>query len=169
VSLRGFVEELHKRHALSQSAIAKTAGLSQGAIYKILAGMGNPEIQTYRRLAAAFPELWRDYLKRHPTFQTQLRDDFSWSHPEDRLNPVAQGPTTQPRYQRYLERLSIQLNELPKSRRVRYEKELQQFVARLLKEVEKFCAPIDQAPHASAGRNRTRRTNPAVRKGQRQQ
>jgi hypothetical protein len=145
VSLRGFVEELHKRRGLPQLTIAKTAGLSQGTIYKILAGMGQTEVETYRRLAGAFPELWSDYLKRHPAFQRQLTDDFSWSRPEDSSSPVVKSPTT-PTYEPYLPELSRRLNELPEPRRIEYEKKLQRFLVRLLREVEAAGAATRQGP-----------------------
>jgi DNA-binding XRE family transcriptional regulator len=156
VSLQGFVEELHKRRGLPQSTIAKTAGLSQGAIYKILAGMGKPEIQTHRRLAAAFPEFWSDYLKRHPIFQKQLNDDFSWSRPEDSPSPLVN--PTMPRYHPYLEQLSRRLNELPERRRTQYETKLQKLIARLLRDVERTCAAMRQSPNKQRPKIRTRKT-----------
>jgi transcriptional regulator with XRE-family HTH domain len=78
VILRGFVLELTKRHDLSQTEIAKRSGLSQPLIHKILTGMGTPQVQSYQKLASAFPEAWNDYLLRHPALQEDLSKAFGW-------------------------------------------------------------------------------------------
>ena len=79
MSLRGFVLELHRKEGLSQTKIAMRSGLSQGLIYKILAGIGSPQMRTYQKLAAAFPELWNVYLVRHPSFRKELAEAFGWA------------------------------------------------------------------------------------------
>jgi transcriptional regulator with XRE-family HTH domain len=79
VSLCGFVLELHRKEGLSQTKIAVRSGLSQGLIYKILAGIGTPQMRTYQKLAAAFPESWNAYLVRHPKFRKELAEAFGWA------------------------------------------------------------------------------------------
>jgi transcriptional regulator with XRE-family HTH domain len=79
VSLRGFVLELHRKQGLSQTKIAIRSGLSQGLIYKILAGIGTPQMRTYQKLASAFPESWNGYLGRHPRFRKELAEAFGWA------------------------------------------------------------------------------------------
>jgi len=83
VILRGFVLELTKRHDLSQTEIAKRSGLSQPLIHKILTGMGRPQLQSYQKLASAFPEAWNDYMLRHPTLQEDLSKAFGWASRTD--------------------------------------------------------------------------------------
>ena len=87
VSLQGFVTELHRKQGLSQTEIAKRSRLSQGQIYKVLTGLGKHRSRTYRALATAFPRAWNEYLRRHPTFQVELREAFGWTtspgHPTD--------------------------------------------------------------------------------------
>ncbi len=79
VSLRGFVTELHRKHRLSQTEIARRAGLSQGLIYKILAGLGTHQMRTYKQLISAFPAEWSDYLRRHPSIRRELDQAFGWA------------------------------------------------------------------------------------------
>jgi transcriptional regulator with XRE-family HTH domain len=83
VSLRGFVLELHRKEGLSQTKIAIRSGLSQGLIYKILAGIGIPQMRTYQKLAAAFPESWNAYLVGHPGFRKELAEAFGWARGPD--------------------------------------------------------------------------------------
>ena len=79
MSLRAFVLELHRKQGLSQTKIAIRSGLSQGLIYKILAGIGTPQMRTYQKLASAFPESWNGYLGRHPRFRKELAEAFGWA------------------------------------------------------------------------------------------
>ena len=87
MSLRGFVEQLHRKAGLSQTEIARESGLSQGLIYKILTGIGKPQMRTYQKLASAFPEAWAEYLKRHPAFRSELAEAFGWATDPNRIQP----------------------------------------------------------------------------------
>jgi transcriptional regulator with XRE-family HTH domain len=137
VSLQSFVRELHRKRGLSQTAIARKSSLSQGAIYKILAGIGNAQLTTFQKLAAAYPDEWGDYVRRHPAFRKQLNDMFR------RMIPLGEGASeslpenVKPRdVEERLSRLAARLRE-------RYHERVRDLSARTARELEEFLELLE--------------------------
>ena len=40
-------------------------------------------MRTYQKLASAFPELWKDHLRRHPSFRKELEEAHGWATAPD--------------------------------------------------------------------------------------
>jgi hypothetical protein len=82
VLLRGFLVWLMERTArLTQIEIARQAEVSQSVINKVLVGSGirrYADIETYKKVAAAFSTEWVQYFREHPKPLETLRQDFDW-------------------------------------------------------------------------------------------
>jgi transcriptional regulator with XRE-family HTH domain len=67
---------------LSQSEIARRAGLSQSAVNKIFKQRGVAQsAETYEALATAFPTQWADFLAEHTRLAEELREQYSFTKP----------------------------------------------------------------------------------------
>lgn len=82
VLLRGFLAWLMDRTPkLTQIEIAREAEVSQSVVNKVLVGSGirrYGDIETYRKIAAAFSTEWVQYFREHPRPLEQIRKDFDW-------------------------------------------------------------------------------------------
>ena len=151
--LRGFVLELTRKHDLSQTEIARRSGLSQPLIHKILTGMGTPQVRSYQKLAAAFPEAWNDYLLRHPALQEELVKEFGWVN---RTREVDVGVR-----QDKLELLEAILGlaglpPLPPEARGPYDKRLREIMRRASRELRTYRNNLRAKSRTRQGRRRPR-------------
>ena len=162
MGLEGFVEELHRKRSLSQTEIARRAGLSQGAIYKILTGIGRPQLATYQKLSRAFPEAWRDYLRRHPSFRRELADTVGWAldEPSDTKRVLSDSvielaDSLEPSHSKErLAQLSAQL-------RKRYHERVTELTRLVRRELAELLALLEaEARHEQATRGRKRSQRP---------
>ena len=150
--LRGFVLELTKGHDLSQTEIAKQSGLSQPLIHKILTGMGTPQVQSYQKLASAFPKAWDDYLRRHPALQEELRKAFGWV---TRVGEIDAG-TRKSDVELFERILGLSgLPEVPPEARGRYQKRLREVMHRATRELQAYRKNLLKKSQARV-RNRRR-------------
>jgi len=151
VILRGFVLELTKSHDLSQTEIAKRSGLSQPLIHKILTGMGTPQVQSYQKLASAFPRAWNDYLLRHPTHREELSKAFGW------VNRAGEIDVGDRRRSLLLLERALGLDRLPpvpQEAQARYQKRLREVMRRARRELQEYRKSLQTKSQA---RGRTRR------------
>ena len=152
MTLQGFVRELHRKRGLSQTQIAKKSGLSQGLIYKMLAGIGTPQIRTYRSLASAFPDEWNDYLQRHPAFRRELSAAFGWAATP---KPFA-GSEHDELFELIIANVrSDQLRRLPPEYWERYRERALKSAYRLLQELEAHRKELEAEFRASQRKKRT--------------
>ena len=135
MSLRGLVTALHRKHGLSQTEIARRAGLSQGLIYKLLAGLGTPQMRTYKRLIAAFPEEWSDHLKHHPSARREFHHTFGWA-----LRTEPEHDTWRRNIRALLEAEldASDLEELPNHLKQQYRRKARQIVGEALRELARY-------------------------------
>lgn len=149
--LRGFVLELTKSHDLSQTEIAKRSGLSQPLIHKILTGMGTPQVQSYQKLASAFPRAWNDYLLRHPTHREELSKAFGW------VNRAGEIDVGDRRGSLLLLERALGLDRFPRvppEVQARYQKRLREVMRRARRELQEYRKSLQTKSQA---RGRTRR------------
>lgn len=79
--LKSFIEYLQERYPdLTQSGLARKAGVSQGLINKIVLG-GNttePDPKTFRMIAESHLLDWQDFLRGRPNFSKSISEEFHW-------------------------------------------------------------------------------------------
>ncbi len=156
MSLRAFVLELHKKQGLSQTEIAKRSELSQGLIYKILAGIGTSQMRTYQKLASSFPDAWSDYLRRHPAFRRELGDAFGWATAPTRPGTSRPGDASE------LFLLSLGLDqprELPPEAQERYRQRVREMMDRTVRDLKEYSRTLEkELKHLERGNPRNRRS-----------
>jgi transcriptional regulator with XRE-family HTH domain len=141
VNLRAFVLELHKKQGLSQTEIARRSELSQGLIYKILAGIGTSQMRTYQKLASSFPDEWSDYLRRHPGFRRELGDAFGWATNSTRPGTSRPGDASE----LFLVSLGLdQPSELPPEAQERYRQRVREMMDRTVRELKEYSRTLEK-------------------------
>jgi hypothetical protein len=97
--------------------------------------MGTPQVQSYQKLAAAFPEAWNDYLLRHPALQEELIKSFGWVN---RAREVEVG-ARQDKLELFEAILGLGgLPPVPPEARGRYQKRLREIMRRASRELQKY-------------------------------
>jgi transcriptional regulator with XRE-family HTH domain len=80
VTLHRFVKRLVESGVVaSQSEIARRAGVSQGTVNKAFLETGEPDVDTCRKIAEAYPIEWADHLRDHDEYREDLRRRFAWA------------------------------------------------------------------------------------------
>lgn len=114
--------------------------MSQGSIYKILAGIGYPQVHTYQKLASAFPDKWANYLRRHPSFRRELGRTFGWA--------ALSKPSTVSEEREFIEFLESylgldQLSLLPLEYRERYRERVREILQGVAQQLEEYREALE--------------------------
>jgi len=115
--------------------------------------MGTPQVQSYQKLASAFPEAWNDYLLRHPTLQEELIKAFGW------VNRTGEIDAKERRGNLELLEAVLGLDGLPpvpSEARGRYQKRLREVMRRASRELENYRKNLQAKSRTREG-NKQRR------------
>lgn len=147
MNLQVFTAGLRKKLELSQTEIGRRSGVSQSAINKTIAGINKPHLETYAKLAKAFPLEWGNFLKQYPPFKAEIIESIKWMLPQELRTPLEQiADIDSAMYQSIIDVLKFaeqRAEKLPKSYRERYRDRVTEIIARVQRELTEYVVLLD--------------------------